>query len=411
MSKQFKFTKRAIDALPPHNSESASTETEYSDAEVKGLRCCVNKKGKKSFLMRYTFNGKKCAMKLGDFGPLDVDSARKKALEIHRKICDGIDPRSTPATASAVPTFLEFWNNDYVPDAKTRKRSFKDDEIKMKLYMGPVFANVPIDQITNKDINQYFTGLTDPVRCKAEKRAVLAKSTANRHLALLSVMFNLAIRQGLLEKNPCSGIRKHQENNRRERYLTDEELARFWAALNDENPETMEKNRVAVNVLKLLLLTGTRREEVLHAMWKHIDLNKREWYIPHTKSGKARTVPLSEEAHNVLAGITRHPTCPYVFVNERSGERYNNPVKAFQRLLERAGIEGVVIHTLRHQYASLAVSSGIPIYTVMSLLGHAQVQTTQRYAHLANKSLKDATNQIGRLVSNNSRDGSTANSV
>ena len=398
MSKQFRFTKRAIDALPPHDPNSASTDTEYSDTDTKGLRCCVNKKGQKSFLLRYSFNGKKRATKLGDYGPLDVEAARKKAMEIHRKVSDGIDPRATPAASPAVPSFLDFWTKDYVTDAGNRKRSFNDDAIKMKLYMLPVFGSTPIDQITNTDINRYFTGLTDPVRCKAANRAVLAKSTANRHLALLSVIFNLAIRQGLLEKNPCAGIRKHLENNRRERFLTEEELVRFWAALDDENPATMEKNRVAVNVLKLLLLTGTRREEALHATWKHIDLIKREWYIPNTKSGKARTVPLSDDAYDVLASIERHPTCPFVFVNSRTGERYNNPVKAFKRLTARAGIEGVVIHTLRHQFASMAVSSGIPIYTVMSLLGHAQVQTTQRYAHLANKSLRDATNQIGKLM-------------
>ncbi len=124
MSKQFRFTKRAIDALPPHDPKSASTDTEYSDTDTKGLRCCVNKKGQKSFLLRYSFNGNKRATKLGDYGPLDVEAARKKAMEIHRKVSDGIDPRATPAASPAMPSFLDFWTKDYVPDAKNRKRSF-----------------------------------------------------------------------------------------------------------------------------------------------------------------------------------------------------------------------------------------------------------------------------------------------
>lgn len=389
MSKKFKFTKRAIDALPPHDATSPSTDAEYSDTEVSGLKCIVSKKGRKSFLFRYTINGNKRSMTLGAFGVIDVDSARKKAQEARRLIANGIDPQDKPVAVKAVLTFKEFFDLHYLPDAKVRKRSWKDDESKMRIHLDPVFGKIPLDAISHMDINQYFTKI--PAKG-------LAPATANRHLALLSCIFNMTVRFNLLVTNPCKGVKKHREDNQKLRYLNADELGRLLAVMDDNNPKTMEKNRVAVDVLKLLLLTGTRREEILHAEWSHVDLQQRTLFLPTTKAGKSRHVLLNDEAHDLLRNIVRDPACGYVFVNPKTHQRYNTPVKAFKRLLERANIEGVNIHTLRHTFASLAVKNGLSLYKVQHLLGHASSVTTQRYAHLDQETMLDATNVVGGVV-------------
>lgn len=391
MSKKFKFTKRAIDALPPHDATSPSTDAEYSDTEVSGLKCIVSKKGRKSFLFRYTINGNKRSMTLGAFGAIDVDSARKKAQEARRLIANGIDPQDKPVAVKAVLTFNEFFDQYYLPDAKATKLTWDDDESKMRIHLNPVFGKMPLDTITHMDIRQYFTRITG---------TGLAPATANRHLALLSCIFNIAIRFGFLSINPCVGVKKHKEDNNRQRVLDESELTRLLAVMDDDNVETMEENRVAVNVLKLLLLTGTRREEALHAKWSDIKFADNTWFLPKTKSGKTRYVPLNDEAVNLLKSIKRVPSCEYVFVNPKTNKRYNNPVKAFNRLLQRAGLDGedICIHSLRHTFASLGVANGLSLYTVQHLLGHASSVTTQRYAHLSQKTMLSATNVVSGVV-------------
>lgn len=391
MSKQFKFTKRAIEALPVHNPNSASTDAEYSDTEVPGLKCCVSKNGRKSFLFRYTFQSRKRSMALGAFGAIDVESARKKAQHARGLIADGIDPQAKPIEANVSLTFKEFFNKHYLPKAKAEKLSWEDDESKMLIHLDPVFGKMPLDTIKYMDIQKYFTSLTG-------KR--LAHATANRHLALLSCFFNLAVRFGFISVNPCVGVKKYKEDNNRQRVLDKSELVRLLAVMDDSNVETMEKNRVAVNVLKLLLLTGTRREEALHAKWSDIKLADKTWLLPKTKSGKPRHVSLNDDAVNLLKSINRVPSCDFVFVNPETNQRYNNPVKTFNRLLQRAGLDGqdICIHSLRHTFASLGVSNGLTLYEVQKLLGHTSIGSTQRYAHLSQETLLNATNVVSAAM-------------
>jgi integrase len=155
---------------------------------------------------------------------------------------------------------------------------------------------------------------------------------------------------------------------------------------------------MVVAAIKLLLLTGTRREETLSAKWEDINLETKQWYLPKTKSGKTRFVQLNESACELLRGIEPVEGCPYVFVNHRTQTRISTPVKAFKRLLQKAQITDFRIHDLRHNFASMAVNSGATLYVVQNLLGHASSQTTQRYAHLQNETLLAASESIANLM-------------
>ncbi len=196
-----------------------------------------------------------------------------------------------------------------------------------------------------------------------------------------------------------ANIKKLAENNQRERYLSADELQRLLAVMDDVNPETCESNRATVAAIKLLLLTGTRREEALNAKWNDINIQQRTWLLPKTKSGKHRYVQLNAAAIALLNSITPLEGCEYVFVNPRTKTRIHTPVKAFKRLLEKANIEDFRIHDLRHHFASTAVNSGATLYVVQQLLGHASSVTTQRYAHLKNETLLAASEAVASAMS------------
>ena len=172
-----------------------------------------------------------------------------------------------------------------------------------------------------------------------------------------------------------------------------------------------EKNLQAKTALKLLLLSGTRREEALQSRWEDIDLDAALWYLPKTKNGRARHVLLNPEAVELLRNHPPIDGSPWVFPGRDPSKPLNNPRKAFTRILTAANLPHMKIHSLRHAFASLAVSAGASLYQVQHLLGHASPATTQRYAHLANDVLRQASASVSSIFTKaKAGDGSSAES-
>jgi len=377
------FTKKWIEQLPPNPKTAASREREYSDTQVVGLKLLVNKAGRKFFYLRYTINKRKRGIKIGEFGPMSLIEARSRCNELKAAINNGIDPQEEKQQLQQIPTFSEFANKHYLPHAYSNKRSAKADESKLRLHLLPLLGNRRIDQITPQELQRYHDQLKSS-HCPA---------TANRHLSLLHRMLKLAVQWGFLEKNPATGIRKHQENNEVHRYLSAQEIMRFMEALKNE------ENQVAVAAFKLLLYTGVRRQEALDARWEHVDLHKRVWFLPTSKSGKSRHVILNAMAVELLQRQPRLPDNPFVFPGKIEGKPLNNPQKAFQRVLKAAGITNFRIHDLRHTHASIAINNGASLYEVQHLLGHSQAITTARYAHLADDTLRRVSDTVSNSIS------------
>lgn len=382
IASRFKFTQKAIDQLPPHPKDARSTEAEYTDTEVAGLKLLVSKSGRKFFYFRYTFDGKKRAIKIGEHGALTVAEARKRALELRLQLDQGRDPQTEKAEHAAMPTFADFALKEYLPYAAQHKRTSGADESKLRVHLLPRFGARKLDTLTTRDIQLYH----------GEIKTSLTPATANRHLSLLSKLFKLAVQWGRLEKNPCQGVAKFKENNQRHRYLSQEEIQRMFQAMESE------PNKVIVAALKFLLLTGIRKEEGLQATWEHVDLEQGLLFLPETKSGRSRHVVLNPEAITLLQAQPRIDGNPYVFPGRVHGQPLNNPIKGFKRILAAAGIENLRIHDLRHSFASLAVNAGATLYDVQHLLGHASPQTTQRYAHLADERLRKVSGAVGEVV-------------
>jgi integrase len=208
-------------------------------------------------------------------------------------------------------------------------------------------------------------------------------------------MFSLACEWGWRADNPTKGIPRSHED-RRERWLSEEELARLWAALEQHT------NRRAANAVKLMLLTGSRRNEVLSATWDEFDMERGRWTKPthHTKQKRTEHVPLSGPANALLSTMQAEadPECPFLFPGNAPEKPLVDIKKFWKRLRQEVGIEDVRLHDLRHTYASNLVSQGFSLHIVGRLLGHTQPQTTARYAHLDDGALREATEAFGRTV-------------
>lgn len=378
VNRKFRFTQRDLARLPPCPANCASSCDEYSDQEVTGLKLQVSKTGRKVFFFRYAFGGKKRVARIGEFPAIDVVDARKRALAMRAQLDTNADPQSERDRHKETPTFRQFAVDRYLPMARQTKRSHADDESKLRLHMLGRFGNLKLHEIGTHDIQTYI----------GEIAASHTPATANRHYALLSRMFKLAMVWGLIDRTPCGGVSKFRETKKKERFLTPAEIARFSAAMD------AEKNQVAASALRLLLLSGLRRNEVLRARWDQVDLDAAMIYLPHTKAGKPRHVVLNSAALALVKGLPSRGRSRWLFPQARADKPIDNPTKTFMRLLERAGIERIRIHDLRHSFASTAINAGASLFEVQALLGHSSPQMTMRYAHLAQDTIRRASESV-----------------
>jgi integrase len=152
------------------------------------------------------------------------------------------------------------------------------------------------------------------------------------------------------------------------------------------------------HIVPMLILTGARKREVLDAKWEDFDVNRRIWRIPMSKSGKARHVPLSDGALHILSTTPRDVTSAWAFANPDTGKPYVSIFYAWNTARQSVGLADVRVHDLRHSHASFLVNAGRTLYEVQHILGHTQVKTTQRYAHLSHDTLLDAANAATRAL-------------
>lgn len=185
-----KFTQTKLAALPPNPKDSKSTEAEYSDTVVVGLKLLVGKNGNKKFLYRYSYNGKKRSIAIGSFGAFTVDQARAIANKHKATVALGDDPKQV---RNDKLTFAEFALKQYLPHAKVNKRSANSDASKLRIYLIPAFGDRDLTAITTQSIQQYQNKLL----------IKLSPATANRHFSLLHRLFALVIQWGYL-KEPLS---------------------------------------------------------------------------------------------------------------------------------------------------------------------------------------------------------------
>ena len=357
-----------------------------TDDKITGFVAEVWPTGAVVFWLRYTDDrGRSREEKLGKFGDVTVDQARKRAKELRAQVSLGGDPAADRDKLKAVPSFAEFVTGRYLPYAKERLRSYRDQESFCRLRLLPRWGTKRLDEIKPDDV----------VALQADLKAEgLSNATANRYVVLVRRILNIALRWEVVDgRNPAKNAELLREQGR-ERFLSADETRRLFHAL-DEEP-----SRAAASCLALLALTGARKSEALKLRWEDVDLARRTWRVALSKSGRARHIPLSDAAVAVLLAQPRpDAACPWVFPGEVEGNPLENVRKCWDRVKRRAALDlSLRIHDLRHSFASCLVNQGRPLYEVAQILGHSQLQTTQRYSHFQNERLVDAANVAGRIA-------------
>jgi len=276
-------------------------------------------------------------------------------------------------------TFATFIEEAYLPYAKANKKSWRTDLSLLKNHLLPLFGVEPLQAITKLQVVQFVS----------ELRQVKKPSTVNRILILLRFIYNQAIRWGVpgVLLNPTSGIRLLRDSAAKERYLTKDEAEQLYNAVRESESPMLHY------IVALLILTGARKREVLDAKWVDFDLKQRIWRVPVTKSGRPRHIPLSDGVLALLQKVSEEKGATgYLFPSPTTGRPYTSIFGPWDRARTRANLKDVRIHDLRHSFASMLVNQGRSLYEVQQILGHYQIKTTQRYAHLANKTLIEAAN-------------------
>jgi len=376
------------------NASPEGREAIHWDTEVPGLGLRITASGAKSFILKTRIGGGRTAPirkpTLGKVGDLTLDQARAKARDWKAIAANGVDPTRHKEEAGRTVNDL---CDEYLEVHAPRKRSAADDAAKIKQHIKPAMGKKLIKDVTYTNIERLHRSM---------KKTPYA---ANRTLTLISKMFSLAIKWEWLDRNPAKGIEKFPEE-KRERYLKPDEIQRLSQAFVDYVTLAFRPSQAkrASDAIRLLMLTGARRSEVLSAKWNMFDFDGGVWTKPssHTKQKKAHRVPLSPPALQLLQGIKeRNPNSTYVFPS-RSGSKHPHLMelkKAWIKICELADLEDVRIHDLRHTYASILASGGASLPLIGALLGHTQSQTTQRYAHLMDDPLREATTRVGAIMS------------
>jgi integrase len=356
----------------------ASGNRIYYDLAVKGFGCRVTAAGGRAFILNYrTRAGRERRYTIGSIPEWKTGAAREEAEVLKKRIDRGEDPLAEIQAGRDAPTIADLCAR-YLDEHAHKKRSESDDIRVVNRFILPAMRNLKVADVTFSDI--------DGLHRKITKSGTATR--ANRVVSLLSKMFSLAIRWGWRADNPAKGIERNPET-KRDRYLSGDELARLTRALGEQ------ADQQAANVIRMLLLTGARRGEVLNADWDQFDLANGVWTKPGatTKQKTAHRVPLSAPARQLLTEIhaTKGPVFP--------GCTADHLKRVWEAICRRAEITGVRIHDLRHTYASLLASSGLSLPVIGALLGHTQTQTTQRYAHLLDDPLRQATETVGAIIS------------
>ena len=317
---------------------------------------------------------------------MTLEEARQMAKKTRSATLMGYDPNAQVDKNREMPTLKEFINTRYLPHIKTYKRSWNLDKTIIEQKILPRWGNARVSEITRQDIQDFQVNFIS---------AGYKPGTVNRRMALVKYIFSLAEKWEVIDKSPARGVAMMPDNNKIERYLTPAETSRLLHELQNC------KSTIVPDVIEFLILTGARKGEALNAKWQDVDSDHALWTVPLSKSGKPRYIPLSKAALNVIEK-SQGNNSDYIFPSPKSDKPLKDFYRTWDKIRKKAGIPDVRIHDLRHNFASILVNHGRSLYEVQKLLGHANISTTQRYAHLSQDTLKEATEIVSLSIESDS---------
>lgn len=347
---------------------------EYRDTIISGFALECRSTGGKTYYLHYTDpHGRQKVHKIGGYGDITFEQARKKAKQLRAEVTLGGNPGADKAEAKTIPTYA-ILAAQHLEHAKTYQRSYDTTEMYVRRHILPRWKGHLVSEISQQAVASWL----------AEKTAEgLALATVEKIRVIFGRSFELAMKWDMpaVIKNPTHGIKRPPINNARERYLSAAEFQRLLTALQ------ASRNKQLKFIIPLLVFTGARVSELLMAEWRHLDLEKRQWLIPTSKTGKARHVPLSQPAIDILKAVPKFDKCGYVLPNPKTRKPFTGLKHPWQTARDAAELPDLRIHDLRHSAASFMINAGVDLFAVGRVLGHADHKSTMRYSHLAHDTL------------------------
>ena len=410
-----KITKRTVDATKPNDRDLF-----IWDDDVAGFGLRVRPSGNKTYVIQYRVpglgrRGMAKRVSLGEHGTLTPDEARKLARRELGRVAQGANPAAERSARKQEATVSEL-SVPYLEEVDLRRKPGVAREYRRlwKKHILPALGSKPVAAVSGADVRRLHRSLSD------------TPYVANRVVARVSSFYTYAIRERAVpsKENPADEV-EHYREDEKERFLTKEEFGRLGKALTKaeeeglpvppelkrkpKNPETqkhrpkikdlpMPANPFAVAAIRLLALTGCRENEILSLRWDAVDFERGYLRLDDTKTGKS-VRPLGQSAAAVLETLPRIQGNLYVLPGLRPKAHLKEIKRVWYAVRHAANLKELRLHDLRHSFASVPAATGESLLVVRSLLGHKNVATTERYAHLGDDPVKRAADRTALNIS------------
>jgi len=348
---------------------------------------------------------------LGTHGsPWTPDTARTEARRLLAEAAAGRDPARAPEARRRLVTVSELCDR-YLKAAPTlilarkgrpkKASSLVIDASNIQRHVKPLIGKKSALDLSKDDIERFQRQVAQgrtAAKVKTKPRGLArvrgGAGIAARSVAVLGSVFTWATREGICTVNPVRGVELFQAP-RKERFLSGEEIRRLGEALGAA--EKAGTNPYAIAALRLLVLTGARKMEILGLQWPWVDFERGTLRLPDSKTG-AKAIPLGAPALAVLRTLPRIQGSPYVFPATKGNGHLIGLPCVWQGIRTTASLENVRLHDLRHSFASVAVAGGDSLYLVGKVLGHSAARTTEKYAHVHDDPLRAVADRAARRI-------------
>jgi integrase/predicted DNA-binding transcriptional regulator AlpA len=398
---RIKLTRRSVESQAP----AEHGDLFLWDSEVLGFGVKISPAGRRSYVLQYRFGGRARRFTIGAHGsPWTPDTARDQAKILMGQISAGEDPQEAKLGARREMTVAELCDLYLAEGLATRKStSITSARSDIENHIKPLLGSKRASLVSRQDVDRLLLDVAagkTAKRAKTDKRRGLSqvrggRGAANAAVVTLSAAFGFAVARKVRPDNPAFRVRRFPER-KIERFLSPAELARLGEAISAAEALGVE-SASALAAIRLLVLTGCRKSEILTLRRAHVDIHHRCLRLPDSKTG-AKVVHVGAAAIKVIEAIPEAPGNPFLLPGWNGQGALVNLQSVWKRIRKAAGLEDVRLHDLRHAFASLGVAGGDSLVIVGALLGHRSAKTTERYAHLAEHPVKDAANRISREV-------------
>jgi integrase len=411
-----KITKRVVDAAYPK-----TTAYLIRDTEIKGFALVVTPAGAKSYAIDYRAGSGRGAPKrrfvIGKHGALTPEKARIEARRLLGAVASGNDPAEARLAERRAITIAELCDLYLAEGAAHKKTStLRADRGRIVHHVKPLLGRKQVDQVTRADIERLLIDVRSgktavPMPPKGSRGSgslpTGGAGAAAQCVTLMGTLLAFAVQRGLRADNPAHGVKKPPVR-KMERFLSEAEIARLAEALDVEAARSA--NPYPCAAIKLLLLTGCRRGEIIGLQWAHVDFEWQCLRLPDSKT-REKVIYLNPPALALLTALPRISGNPYAIAGERAGMPFGGIDKVWFRVRAAAGLDDVRLHDLRHSFASIGAVGGLSLPIIGALLGHKHAMTTARYAHLSADPLRAANDAVGARIASAMNRGKPAAGV